>query len=469
VVPVLLAGGSGTRLWPASRARFPKQFAPLLGRESLFQAAARRFAAPGFAPPLIVTTAEFRFIVAEQLEEGGLPHGPLLLEPAARNTAGAAIVAALACAREAPESLILITPSDHLIADPGAFRAAVARGIPAARAGQIVTFGIRPDRAETGYGWLATGAATHPGVERLDRFIEKPDAARAERLLATPGHLWNAGLFLAEARVLVAAARAHAPDVLTAAEAALAAARPDLGFLRLDAAAWAGMPSISLDHAIMEKAGNLSVVRFDGAWSDLGAWSAVWAEADRDATGTALQGRATAIDCADTLLRSEPGGPELVGIGLRGLAAVATRDAVLVADLGASQSVRLAVAALAERGAPEATAFPRERRPWGWYEVIAAGDRFQVKRIQVHPGAALSLQSHRHRSEHWVVVQGTARVTLGDDVRLLSANQSIYVPQGAVHRLENPGEAPVTLIEVQTGDYLGEDDITRYEDRYARD
>lgn len=468
ITPVLLAGGAGTRLWPVSRARFPKQFVPLLGEDSLFQTAARRFDAPGFAAPLIVTAEDFRFIVAEQLEKAGVPAQGLLLEPAPRNTAGAALAAALYLAQAEPEGVLLLAPSDQLIPDAVAFRAAVDRAIPAARAGRIVTFGIAPTRAETGFGWLECGPPSHPGVQSLIRFIEKPAADLAARLLDNPRCLWNAGLFLMRADVLIATAARHVPELLAAVRDAISAATADLGFVRLAPGPWAQVAEISIDHAIMERADNLSVVRFDGHWTDLGSWSAVFSEAARDASGTAVQGRATALDCRNSLLRSDGDGVELVGIGLKNVVAVATRDAVLVADIGSAQSVRLAVETLRERAAPQATAFPRELRPWGWYETIGAGDRFQVKRIHVHPGAALSLQSHLHRAEHWVVVQGTARVTVGDRVSLVSENQSIFVPLGEVHRLENPGRVPMVLIEVQTGSYLGEDDIVRYEDRYCR-
>jgi mannose-1-phosphate guanylyltransferase / mannose-6-phosphate isomerase len=468
ITPVLLAGGTGTRLWPVSRACFPKQFVPLFGEDSLFQAAARRFDAQGFAAPLVVTAEDFRFIVVEQLGRAGLAAQTLLVEPSSRNTAPAAIAAALMLARTEPEALMLLAPTDHLIADPAAFRAAIERGVPAARDGRIVTFGIRPTHAETGYGWLECGAPSHPGVETLLRFIEKPEAGVAQGLLDSPCCLWNAGVFLTRADILIAAAEELAPATLSAAREAIAAATADLGFLRLAADPWTRAEARSLDHAIMERAGNLSVVRFDGRWTDLGTWTAVFGEAPRDATGTALQGRATAFDCAQTLLRSEDEGIELIGIGLRNVVAIAMRDAVLVADVGSAQSVRLAVETLKARGAPQATGFARDHRPWGWYETIGAGDRFQVKRIHVDPGAALSLQSHIHRAEHWVVVQGTARVTVGDTVSLVAENQSIYVPLGEVHRLENPGRVPMVLIEVQTGSYLGEDDIIRYEDRYAR-
>ena len=413
ITPVLLAGGSGTRLWPVSRASFPKQFAPLLGEESLFQSAARRFDAPGFASPLIVTADDFRFIVTDQLREAGVTAQTLLIEPQARNTAPAAIAAALLLVQGDPEALMLLAPTDHMITDPRAFRAAVERGAVAARDGRIVTFGIRPTHAETGYGWLDCGPPSHPGVETLTRFVEKPDAGLAEELFQNPRCLWNAGIFLVRADVLVAAAARHAPATLSDAREALSGASFDLGFIRFAAPPWARTEALSLDHAIMEKADTLSVVRFDGRWTDLGSWAAVFAESGQDREGNALQGHAAAIDCRNTLLRSDHDGVELIGIGLSDIIAVATRDAVLVADARSAQSVRLAVETLKARGAPQATAFARDHRPWGWYETIGAGDRFQVKRIHVHPGAALSLQSHLHRAEHWVVVQGTARVTVG--------------------------------------------------------
>ncbi|MGB4828969.1 MAG: mannose-1-phosphate guanylyltransferase/mannose-6-phosphate isomerase, partial [Paracoccaceae bacterium] len=345
---------------------------------------------------------------------------------------------------------------------------AVLTGAEAAEVGRIVTFGIAPTRAETGYGWLETGAGIAPGVVVLDRFVEKPDAARAAELLGDSRYLWNAGVFLARADVLIAAFRAHAPEVLAAAEASVAAAEADLGFLRLDGIAWAEAPSISIDYAVMEKAGNLAAVRFDGQWSDLGSWTAVWQESARDGAGNATHGNAVALDCQGSLLRSEVEGIELVGVGLRNIVAVAMDDAVLVADLTNTQGVKRAVEVLKAKGAKQATAFQTDHRPWGWFETLALGHRFQVKRIHVHPGAALSLQSHVHRAEHWVVVQGTARVTVGDAVRLVGENESVYIPLGVKHRMENPGKLPMVLIEVQSGSYLGEDDITRYEDRYAR-
>ena len=468
ITPVLMCGGSGTRLWPLSRKSYPKQFAPLLGDESLFQASALRFVGPGFAAPLILTAEAFRFVVGEQLGAIGVKPAGILIEPEGRNTAPAAAVAALYLAAQDPDAMMLLAPADHAIAEPERFRDAVIAATPAAQAGQIVTFGIAPDRPETGYGWLEPGATDHPGTETLIRFIEKPDLANAQTLLAGGRCLWNAGVFLARADVMIAAFRAHAPAILDAAQAALDAARRDLDFMRLDAAAWAKVPEDSIDYAVMEKAGNLSVRRYDGAWSDLGDWQSVWRDSPSDGDGNALAGPALALGCQDTLLRSEHPDIQLVGIGLTDIVAIAMRDAVLVVDRNRCQDVKGAVTALRRAGVTQAEQLPVDHRPWGWFETLVLGDRFQVKRIHVHPGAALSLQSHVHRSEHWIVVEGTARVTVDDQVQLVTENQSVYIPLGARHRMENPGKVPMVLIEVQTGTYLGEDDITRYEDIYAR-
>ncbi len=469
ITPVLLCGGSGTRLWPLSRKSFPKQFTDIIDDDSLFQASALRFSGEGFADPLIITGDSFRFIVTEQLDEIDVTPAGVMIEPDGRNTAPAAIAAALILAERDPDALMLLVPSDHAVANSDQFRAAVLTAASAAAEGQIVTFGIAPTRAETGFGWLEAGAETHPGVHKLERFIEKPDAATAEALLSDHKHLWNAGVFLSSAKTMIDAFRTHAPDVLEPVEKAVAAARKDLDFTRVDPEAWATVPDISIDYAVMEKADNVSVVRFDGHWSDLGSWEAVWQETHKDENGNALSEHATAFDCEHTLLRSESDEIELVGIGLKNVVAVAMHDAVMVADISDSQNVKKAVATLKERGAKQAVQFPVDHRPWGWFETLILSDRFQVKRIHVHPGAALSLQSHVHRSEHWIVVAGTAKVTVDDEVKLLTENQSVYIPLGAVHRMENPGKVPMVLIEVQTGSYLGEDDIIRYEDVYARD
>jgi mannose-1-phosphate guanylyltransferase / mannose-6-phosphate isomerase len=471
IVPVLLCGGSGTRLWPLSRRAYPKQFAPLIGSESLFQASARRLSGPGFAPPLVITGADYRFIATEQLSQTGITGGTVLIEPAGRNTAPAVLAASLWLARTNPDTLMLVAPSDHVIPDAAAFRAAVAAGAVAARAGRIVTFGIAPTSPETGYGWLELPAGRRPeGLDPvpLTRFVEKPDRATAEAMLDAGHYLWNAGIFLFTAATMIAAFRAHAPAFLAPVQAAVDGITPDLTFQRLAPAPWADAPELSIDYAVMEKAGNISVVPYVGRWSDLGGWDAVRREMGPDADGVALSGHATAIDCENTMLRADGDGIAVVGIGLKDILVVATSDAVLVADASRAQEVKRAIPALKDQGRRQAEEFPRDYRPWGWYETLALSDRFQVKRIVVKPGAALSLQSHVHRSEHWIVVAGTARVTVDDEVRLLTENQSVYIPLGAIHRLENPGKLPMVLIEVQTGAYLREDDIIRYQDDYAR-
>ncbi|OED47235.1 mannose-1-phosphate guanylyltransferase/mannose-6-phosphate isomerase [Rhodobacteraceae bacterium (ex Bugula neritina AB1)] len=471
ITPVLLCGGSGTRLWPLSRKSYPKQFVPLTGGETLFQASARRLSGAEFAPPLVLTNSGFRFIVTEQLAGAGIDPGAILIEPEGRNTAPAVLAAALRLEASDPEGLMLVAPSDHVVPDAAAFRTAVKAGVAAAEAGQLVTFGIKPDRAETGYGYLELAKDPGDFAPRplgLKRFVEKPDAAIAAQMLASGSFLWNAGIFLFSVKAILAAFAAHAPDLLPPVRQAVDQGRSDLGFLRLDPEAWAAAPDISIDYAVMEKAANLSVVPYAGGWSDLGGWDAVWRESGPDRAGVVTTGPATAIDCTDSLLRAEDDRVELVGIGLKDVIAVAMPDAVLVADASRAQDVKQVVAALQAKGARQATEFPKDHRPWGWFESLAMGDRFQVKRIQVHPGAALSLQSHHHRAEHWIVVEGTAKVTISGTARLVSENQSVYVPLGETHRLENPGKLPVVLIEVQTGSYLGEDDIIRYEDVYAR-
>jgi mannose-1-phosphate guanylyltransferase/mannose-6-phosphate isomerase len=469
ITPVILCGGSGTRLWPLSRKSYPKQFANLIGDTSLFQQSAQRLSGPGFAAPLIVTGSDFRFIVTEQLAQAGVDPGAVLIEPAARNTAPAVLAAALHAAKADPDALLLVAPSDHLVPDAAAFRAAVARGVPAAKAGQLVTFGIHPSRAETGYGYLELAAPVDgETAQALARFVEKPDAERARVFVESGRHLWNAGIFLFTARNLIAAFAAHAPALLDPVRDAVDTAKADLGFLRLAPAPWATLPDLSIDYAVMEKASNLSVVPYMADWSDLGEWEAVWQAGVPDARGVVTSANASAIDCRDTLLRSESESQVLVGIGLENIVAIAMPDAVLVADRRRTQDVKLAVTALKRQGLSQAEQLPRDYRPWGWYETLILADRFQVKRIHVHPGGALSLQSHVHRSEHWIVVSGTARVTVDDEVRLLTENQSVYIPLGAIHRMENPGRVPMVLIEVQTGAYLGEDDIIRYEDIYAR-
>lgn len=474
IIPILLCGGSGTRLWPLSRKSYPKQFVPLMGEETLFQASAKRLAGQGngvsFAAPLVLTNSDFRFIVTEQLQTVGIDPGAILIEPEGRNTAPAVLAAALRVHGENPDAVLLVAPSDHVVPDVEAFHAALAQGMQAVGEGQLVTFGITPTHPETAYGYMELAEVPNAAGNsvRLKQFVEKPDLPRATEMLAAGNFKWNAGIFLFVAKDIIAAFQTHAPDLIAPVQAALDQAKTDLGFLRLAAEPWSNAADISVDYAVMERAENLSVVPFDAAWSDLGGWDAVWREGGPDENGVVTSGHATAIDCHDTLLRSESEGLEVVGIGLEGIIAVAMNDAVLVADKSRAQDVKLAVAALKEKGVAQATTFPKDHRPWGWFESLVVGNRFQVKRILVHPGARLSLQSHFHRSEHWIVVEGTAKVIIDDEVRLVTENQSVYLPLGCVHRMENPGKMPMVLIEVQTGAYVGEDDIVRYEDVYAR-
>ncbi|WP_435988392.1 mannose-1-phosphate guanylyltransferase/mannose-6-phosphate isomerase [Sulfitobacter sp. SH24] len=469
--PILLCGGSGTRLWPLSRKSYPKQFARIMGEQSLFQVSAKRLSGEGFAAPVVLTGDPFRFIVTEQLAAVELAPQGILIEPDGRNTAPAILAAAFWMAQKDPKALMLVAPSDHLIPQADAFRETVQAAVPRAQEGDLVTFGITPTRPKTGYGYLELAAGSDAQADTpqaLARFVEKPEAACAADMVAAGNFLWNAGIFLFTAETLIAAYRVHAPDLLAAVEAALKDADTDLGFTRLAPEAWSDAKDISIDYAIMEKADNLAVMPYRHEWSDLGGWDAVWMESPQDMAGNATSDHATAIDCSNSLLRSETPGQEVVGIGLDDMMVIAMSDAVLVAPKAQAQRVKEAVAALKAKGASQAVQLPRDFRPWGWYESLIIGGRFQVKRIVVHPGAALSLQSHHHRSEHWIVVEGTAKVTVDDDIQLITENQSVYIPLGAVHRMENPGRVPMVLIEVQTGSYLGEDDIIRYEDVYAR-
>ncbi len=468
ITPVILCGGAGTRLWPLSRKSYPKQFTRLKGELTLFQSAALRLRGEGFGPPLIVTGPDFRFIATEQLAEIGISDGTVLIEPDARNTGPAILAAALWLERSAPDATMVVMPSDHEIPQANMFRETVENAQKQAHDGQIVTFGIRPTRPETGYGWLEMSDPHIPGAQPLKSFVEKPDRDRAEALLVDGSYLWNAGIFLFTAAAMREAVTTHAPDLLAGVEEAVAGAEQDLSFHRLASGAWSDLPNLSIDYAVMEKADNLWVQPYDGHWCDLGDWETVRRESPDLGQGVATAGAATALDCKNTLLRSEAEGMEVVGLGLENVIVVATPDAVLVADRARAQEVGRAVKTLKARAAPQAEQSQRDHRPWGWFETLALDDRFQVKRIVVKPGGQLSLQSHLHRAEHWIVVSGTARVTIGDEVSLVSENQSVYVPLGATHRMENPGKVPMVLIEVQTGSYLGEDDIVRYEDVYAR-
>ncbi len=468
IVPVILSGGSGSRLWPKSRRSFPKQFTQLVGEKSLFAATVSRFVGPGFESPIVVTSADFRFVVLEQLKSEGITASDVLIEPCARSTGPAVLAAALHLCSTNPDALMLVVPSDHLIADDAAFRDVVRLASREALAGRIVTFGIEPTRAETGYGWLECRDDVSVEVVPLLRFVEKPNLHDAQEMMTAGRFLWNSGVFLFTASTVVDAFQAYAPDVSDAVRSALLGARTDFEFLSLDPVAWERTPDISVDYAVMERATNLSVVKFSGAWTDLGSWESVSLEMGADAFGNSIAGNVTQFDCQNSLLRSDSADLALVGIGLSNLMVVAMDDAVLVADRSRSQEVKTAVALLKARGAKQAEQFSVDHRPWGWFETLALADRFQVKRIHVNPGAALSLQSHYHRAEHWIVVHGTAEVEIDGRIQVVSENQSVFVPLGSKHRLKNHGKVPMVLIEVQTGSYLGEDDIIRHEDVYMR-
>ncbi len=464
--PIILCGGSGTRLWPSSRKAYPKQFVPLLGEKSLYQSTLERFFDQGFTAPLIMTGEAFRFLAVEQAEALGLGDAHVVVEPVGRDTAAAILAAALTLA-DTPDDLMLVTPSDHLMADLPAFHAAIEVGRKAAEDGALVTFGVTPDRPETGYGYLQL-AGRPDGVTAVTRFIEKPDLATAEAMLEAGHSLWNAGLFMGRVRDFIAAFEKHAPDLVPPVRTAVETGRRDLGFTRLAAEPFGRARAISIDYAIMEKVDWLVAVPLDCGWADLGSWDALLMAIEPDSRGNAVSGEVTAIDCEGSYLRSEEAGMVLVGLGLKDIVAVAMRDAVLIADKSRAQEVKGVVETLRKAGKNQADDYPRFHRPWGWYETLCLDTRFQVKRIMVKPGGVLSLQSHRHRSEHWIVVAGTAEVTIGEDMKLVTENQGVYIPLGEKHRMANPGKVPMYLIEVQTGVYLGEDDIVRYEDIYNR-
>ncbi|MBV8888706.1 MAG: mannose-1-phosphate guanylyltransferase/mannose-6-phosphate isomerase [Alphaproteobacteria bacterium] len=468
--PVILSGGSGTRLWPMSRSRYPKQLLSLFGRETLLQETLQRFADPvRFAPPLLVANEEHRFIIAEQSREIGVGPCAILLEPVGRNTAPAACIAALRLAATEPGAMMLLLPSDHAIGDLPAFRAAIERGAAAARAGYLVTFGITPRRAETGYGYIRRGAplAGCPGAFAVAEFIEKPQAGAAEHFLAGGEYSWNSGMFLFPAALLVEELERLRPDIVAACRQALAAARQDDDFVRLDRVAFERCPAESIDYAVMEHTGRAAVVPADIGWSDIGSWDALWEMSPRDEAGNAVIGNVVAEAASGCYLRSEAG--LVAAVGIEDLIVVVTGDAVMVAPRNRSQEVRRLVARLIEKGREEVDALPTVHRPWGTYKSLHVGDRVQVKHIVVKPGGKLSLQMHHHRAEHWVVVQGTAKIVRGEQEMILTEDQSTYIPLGTTHRLENPGKIPLHLIEVQSGGYLGEDDIIRFEDHYGRD
>lgn len=460
IVPVILSGGAGTRLWPLSRELRPKQLLPLYSKRTLLQDTARRVG----TAPIVVCNHEHRFIVAEQMREIGVEPRAVVIEPMGRNTAPAAAVSALLLDDE-PDALMLVMPSDHMVRDDGAFARAVEAAVPLARQGRLVTFGIRPTGPNTGYGYIKRGAALGGGYV-VERFVEKPDQATAEAYVASGDYTWNSGIFLFPAQLYLDELAARDPAMVDGCRRALAEGARDLFFFRLGETAFAALNGQSIDYAVMEHTTRAAVVPVEMGWSDIGSWSALWQESPQDGNGNVVLGDVVAVGSRNSYLRSE--GRLVAAVGLDNLVVVATDDAVLVADKAHDQDVKAIVEALKARGRPEAIQGSRTWRPWGWFQTIDEGPRFRVKRLQIDPQAKLSLQKHWHRSEHWVVVTGTALVTRGDDRFQLRENESTFIPAGTVHRVENPGKVPLRMIEVQSGEYVGEDDIVRMDDVYGR-
>jgi len=468
VYPIILCGGSGTRLWPMSRRALPKQFLPLVSQRSMLQDTVLRLSGLECTAPVVVSNNEHRFLVAEQLREIGTQPAVQLLEPVGRNTAPAAAVAALWVQDRDPKGVMLVLPADHLIRDVYRFHEVARQAARLASNGLLVTFGIKPDKPATGYGYIERGPAiaAEGGAYRVERFVEKPERARAQEFLSSGRFSWNSGMFAFSAAQLLKELGRHRPDVLASARVAWKEAKRDLDFLRLDERAFSACPADSIDYAVMEKTDAAAVIPVDIGWSDVGSWSTLWEVAERDAQGNVVRGDVHLSGAENCYVRAES---RMISVlGMKNALIVETDDALLVADRAEAEKVKDIVGHLDGANRTEHITHTRVYRPWGYYESIDTGERFQVKRIMVKPGAALSLQMHHHRAEHWIVVSGTARVTRGDDAMLLSENESTYIPIGTKHRLENPGKVPLFLIEVQSGGYLGEDDIVRFEDLYKR-
>ena len=468
VVPVILSGGSGTRLWPVSRESFPKQFWPLASGRSLIEETARRAAGPGFAAPIVVCNQDHRFLAAEQMRRAGIADARIVLEPVGRNSAPAVAAAALLVAEDDPDCVLWMMAADSAIADLAGLHRLLGRAVAAARRGRIVTFGMRPATPETGFGYVEVGPPLEgvAGAQEVTRFVEKPDAATAAAMLAGGRHLWNAGMYVFTAATMLAELERHAPEVLAAVRDSVAGRTRDLDFVRLAAAPFAGAPSISLDYAVAERTDRIAVVPADLGWSDVGSWRALWDLGAKDAGGNVAVGDVLLEGAGQCYVRSD--GILTAVVGLQDAVVVVTEDAVLAMHRDRAQDVKKVVDRLRAAGRSQATTHNRVYRPWGFYDSILMGERFQVKRIVVNPGQKLSLQKHFHRAEHWVVVNGSALVTRDAETVLVRENESIYLPLGCVHRMENPGKIPLTLIEVQSGSYLGEDDIVRLEDTYGR-
>ena len=471
ITPILLAGGAGTRLWPSSRKSYPKQFMQLTASETLFQQSAQRVLDSDiiqFNQHMIITNSDFRFIVSEQLQNVGINPGRIIIEPEPKNTAPAIIAATIFAQKDNKDAVVITTPTDHVISDTENFHRAIKIGLNEIENGKIVTFGITPTYPETGYGYIQLDKPSSKGPTKVLKFIEKPDEILAKRMLNECNYFWNSGIFMFRANDMLAAFELYAEEIISNVVKSIDLSVEDLFFTKLDKSYWGKLKEISIDYAIMEKAKNLVAIPYSSGWSDLGNWNSVWQESKQDDNGVVLSENAHAIECKNTLLRSDSKNQEIVGLGLEDIIAISMQDAVLVANKNKSHDVKKVVEYLKSKNISQSEEFIKDYRPWGSFEILSEGIGFKVKKIIVKPGAALSLQSHKHRSEHWIVVEGSAVITIDESVKVIGPGHSTYVPSGSIHRLENQEKNILTIIEVQIGAYLGEDDIVRYEDLYSR-
>ena len=471
ITPILLAGGSGTRLWPSSRKTYPKQFMQLTANETLFQQSAQRVVGCDglkFNPQIIITNSHFRFIVEEQLQAVGINPRRIIIEPEPKNTAPAIIAATIFAQKDNKDAVIITTPTDHVISDTKNFHQAIKDGFKEIENGKIVTFGISPSHPETGYGYIQLDKSSTQDPSKVLKFIEKPNKLLAQEMLEEGNYFWNSGIFMFSAKDMINAFEIYAKDIISNVIKSVDQSVEDLSFTKLEKCHWRNLREISIDYAIMEKAKNLVAIPYSSGWSDLGNWDSVWQESKQDDNGVALSQNAHAIECKNTLLRSDSKNQEIVGLGLEDIVAISMPDAVLVANKNKSQDVKKVVELLRSKNITQSEIFIKDHRPWGSFEILSEGIGFKVKKIIVKPGASLSLQSHKHRSEHWIVVQGLAVVNIDESVKVIRAGESTYVPMGSKHRLQNKEKEPLTIIEIQLGTYLGEDDIIRYEDIYSR-
>jgi mannose-1-phosphate guanylyltransferase / mannose-6-phosphate isomerase len=471
ITPILLAGGTGSRLWPLSRESYPKQFSKFFDHETLFQKSALRFISSNslkFDSPITLTNSQYRFIVYEQLLSVGINPGPIFIEPESKNTAPAILAASLHSFEKDKNSILIVAPSDHLIPNVKEFHKVIKIGLEEVNNNKIITFGIKPNGPNTGYGYLELNEFNANKAVKVNKFIEKPNFELANKMFKLNNFLWNSGIFLFRAEDMISLAKKYTPELLLHVRNAVKNAKIDLSFLRLNPLSWSACENISIDYAIMEKAKNINAVPFIGNWSDLGDWNSVWQEMIPDPKGISTTSNAHAFDCKNTLLRNESKDQTIIGFGLDNIVAVAMPDAVLVANKNRTQDLKSIVNTLENINISQINNFEKDHRPWGSFEILSKSEKYQVKRICVNVNGVLSLQSHKYRSEHWIVVKGTAKVTLDKEVKLLQEGESIYIPLQLKHRLENPNKSPLILIEVQTGTYFGEDDIIRYEDIYSR-